>query len=362
MKKRVLYVQIGMLALLCGCGSQGEQGVQGVPGLVGPTGLTGPTGPTGPGADFNDLIFGRATDSVVVAANSDWTSNTAFTAATGHQPGDYSFGNLTLQPGVTVTVPAGVTLRFRGQLVVSAGAVLGTADGLTSDVSGGSPGVGTASIAGTVAIAVPAPGSAGGPAGLGQPYTSFIPPVPAGGSGGPATSSSSSTVSTATVGQGGGSMALRARNGIQNQGTIRCNGGDGFINNRGGGGGGFLICLWGPGSTLNNTGTLEARGGHGGISDAVGQPGGGGGGGGFIRLAGPGTATVGGTISVIGGNGSSANGVPAAGTAISPGGSSWGSGGTAFGDGNSNAGGPGSVMRTDVPDPATLFVLMRTQN
>jgi hypothetical protein len=343
-------------------------------------GAAGPAGEAGAdGADGQLRIFGDGSAGAkTVAASEEWTGDTA--------PTNLQFTDVTVNSGVTLTVPSGTVIRCtgtftnNGMVVVQTGAqgafvttsvILGTARGGVH-------------VEGESGISVRAAQSGefgddtgdlrAGVGGQGltteQARTILTPGVKAGGGGG-AGGSDFVLVSSFNGGSaGGGSLVVLCQGALTNNGTITADGDDSIFNfggppiiSGGGGGGGGVVVLASKTSTTNAaTGTIQARGGAGQDSDTNEGPAGGGGGG-IVHLLAPvvsalGAADVtGGTAGVQG---------AAASVTVSPrggGGGGGGSGGTGGGGGGVDMGdNPGAAtagqdgfVLTTTADPSALF-------
>jgi hypothetical protein len=162
-------------------------------------------------------------------------------------------------------------------------------------------------------------------------------------------------------GEGGGSAAILAQVAIVNAGTIRANGNQTVSGPGGGGGGGGVLLLASSGS-ITHTGSIEALGGSGAVSDQYGGPGGGGGGG-YVRFFAP-SITNTGVINVSGGVAGPASAPGAINASLRQGGGGGGAslgtggqGGTVLADGGVSIALPGQngqVVQT-IGDPTSLF-------
>ena len=85
-------------------GSTGTAGAGGPTGPTGPTGTSGTTGPTGP-TGANTGATGGGTDQIFFVNGQTVTTNYSISA--GQNAG--TFGPVSINSGVTVTVPAGST-------------------------------------------------------------------------------------------------------------------------------------------------------------------------------------------------------------------------------------------------------------
>jgi len=326
-------------------GPQGPAGADGVAGEQGPTGAQGADG-----ADGQLRIYGNGSAGVLHVTSAANLEDVA-------PGGNYQFSDITIDVGATLTVPCGTTLRASGMfqcagiLTVSTGAggggtVRPPGQGV-SRVPAATPGTGD----GTFIVN----GGAGG-VGLSAPTARNIlrvDPTISGGGG-------SSPYSPGSQGQGGGSVCVLARNGINCSGTVRARGADGTLASAGGGGGGIII-LASPASIQIN-GQLVATGGAGGaLLNNTGH--GGGGGGGIVHLLAP-AISVSGIINVSGGSGLSTPGTASPGNRSGGGGGGGcgGSGGTGSQIinspnneiGPSSSGAAGHSLQTLV-DPTALF-------
>jgi hypothetical protein len=278
-------------------GPQGPAGPAGVQGPAGATGATGATGPQGPEGDlriygdgsagpltiasgFNDLYVQVATNhnlqftdltinsgallvpsGTVIRCTGTFTNNGAiyvdYVQATGGSSYNFDVTNLT---------PTKFTYRPPGAGVSGCTAEGGTF-GLWTDVL--THGRGANGMTADEARAILMPGVVGGGGGAGT---------------------------LASGGAGGGTFVVLARTAVINGGQISANAGNTFGGGGGGAGGGVIV-LASPGR-VSNLGTISAKGGDGGGSDAGGGAGGGGGGG-IVHLLSPNITS--GTVSVSGG-------------------------------------------------------------
>jgi hypothetical protein len=187
------------------------------------------------------------------------------------------YGSLTINAGVTLTVPSGAVLRVNGAFT-NAGTI-SVLPGSAGSVNGGflDPGqsmspptnIGGVGISALSARTILRPGSRAGGGGSG--------------SGGQ------------TGGAGGGSIVILARGAFTNQATatILANGAVG--GSASGGGSGGIIVIASP-TSITNAGAINAQGGDGGTNIVQGSSGwgvGGGGGGGIVHLISPTFGTLG---------------------------------------------------------------------
>ena len=296
-----------------------------------------------------DSVFGGdgGTASLTVAANTDWSQRTSF-----------NFVDLSIDANVTLTVPAGTTIRCSGNFNNAGNIVV---DG---GVRGGS---GALSVNYTYAYRRnPHPGDSFGAAGNGGYDTSLASnsDMQVWGDGGRAIPLAAAATSYHLFrygggaggggvggGDGGGLLKIYSKGTITNQANalIQANGADG--SNVSGGGGGGIIILASMTSVTNN-GTIEANGGNGGESRTWGWPGGGGGGG-IAMLIAP-IINSNGTVTVTGGVGGPEIDLPLAGT-YGFGGGGGGAGGGAGGRGGYNSQGT-LIAPADGTDGLTILV------
>jgi hypothetical protein len=324
-------------------------------GAVGPPGTDGADGADGQLRIFGDGSGGAKT----VAASEEWTGDTA--------PTNLQFTDVTVNSGVTLTVPSGTVIRCTGAFTNNGMVLVQTgAQGafVTTSVILG-PTRGGVHVEGEAGISVRAAQSgelgddtADRRAGVGgqgltteQARTILNPGVKAGGGGG--AGGSDAFIGSFNGGSaGGGSLVVLCQGAVTNNGTITADGDDsifdfggGTIVSGGGGGGGGVVVLASKTSVTNAaTGTIQARGGAGQDSDTNEGPAGGGGGG-IVHLLAPAVSTLG-TADVTGGL-AGVQGA-AASVTLSPragGGGGGGSGGT--------GGAGGGVDTSDDPAPAT---------
>jgi hypothetical protein len=253
-----------------------------------------------------DYMFGgdgSALD-LIISSSVDWSLT---------PPTNPNFGNITIDAGQTLTVPAGTTIRCNGTfknngtLIVKPGAQMAGHDdfafGATPDLySVGHPGDSFRAAVGgayyTQATTSPVKVQ-GGKGGKGIPrataITSFNSFRIGGGSG------TGYRRDGFDGGDGGGLVKIYCDGPIENSGVIYANGQTGTsISFGGGGGGGGIVILASLQTVDNRGGTINANGGNGGPSNIYGGAGGGGGGG-IVILA----ATViqtGGVINTGGGS------------------------------------------------------------
>lgn len=239
---------------------------------------------------------------LTVSASQNWNSA---------PPPNPNFANITINPGQTLTVPAGTTIRCSGSFTNNGTiAVLGGAQNNAINFSTGTsassgaysaahPGdTRRAALAGQMdndTIAVPKGTIWGGPGGLGIPQafaiTSFGRLRLGGGAGaGP----------FANI-EGGGLVKIYCEGPIVNAGAINALGASAAGFGAHGGGAGGIVILASRTSVSNAAGTIDVSGGNGGNSNSSWGGAGGGGGGGIIVMVSP-AAPVPGTQVVSAGN------------------------------------------------------------
>ncbi len=240
----------------------------------------------------------------VVSTDENWNS------AEGY-PGNLQFIDLTINAGVTLTLPSGITLRCTGAFTNNGTIIVlpGVEGGFAGQTGSGGdfsseavpPGAGI----GTLAAQAGESGDdnsarLGGRGGFGisefEARQILAVAVPGGGGGATAGSDSSSGVTEISGSAGGGAVRILAAGSIVNGAgaAIRADGGEG----RGGGGGGGVVIL-ASSTEVRNEGTVSATGGDGEDGDSNQAPSGGGGGG-LVHLLAP-TISAG-TLSVGGGS------------------------------------------------------------
>jgi len=274
---------------------------------------------------------------LTIAASTNWATT---------PPVNLNFANVTINPGQTLTVPAGTTIRCSGTftnngiLLVNTGARLG---GLNN----------FAFFAAVDIYSMGHPGDSFRPASGGSYDTATTHTVQAGLGGEPIPRTTAMTSFNSfrigggsgagwrdggNDGDGGGLVKIYCTGGITNAGTITANGGTPSTLSGGGGGG---IVVLASTASVTNSGTINAIGGNGGASFSFGGAGGGGGGG-IVIFAAP-TMGATGTINVGGGGGGSVA------TAVTSGARYGGGGGGASG----GAGGTGSSIAGSSTTPTT---------
>jgi hypothetical protein len=314
-------------------GGLGQAGVPGAPGTPGTPGAPGTAGTDGQLRIYGDGSAGART----VAADENWADPLV-------APTNFQFTDLTVVPGVKLTVPSGTVIRCTGTFTNN-----GTVEVLGAAVGADRDGVDAGTIEASVRNANPGLGLS--PAGSGEagPATSpltmgegadamneatarqLVKPGPLGGGGGGGGLSG-------TGGQGGGTLLVLAATAVMNQLVINADGHEG-TNGSGGGGGGVVILA--SRGTVSNAGpaTISAHGADG-FDSTASDGAGGGGGGGIVHLLAP-TIVSDGTVTVDGG----AAGAAGAAASVTSNPRSAGGGGGACG-GNGGSGGAVSTAGT----------------
>jgi hypothetical protein len=262
------------------------------------------------------------------------------------------FTDITINSGVTWTIPSGTILRCSGSLTNN-----GTINVIPSGIGGLFSGTDTDTLA--VSATVPAPGislrapaagelgdsnsnRSGGAGGVGlseiQAANIRTPGIVAGGAGAGFFSLNNSD------GAGGGGIAIICNKTITNNGVISANGNDGNVSSRGGGGGGVIILASKTSAVSSANSTISATGGDGGRATNSTGPSGGGGGG-VIHIMAPDVNTTGAIVTVDGGDAGIIN--TTVGATIRGGGSGGGASG-----GNGGKGGT-IAFGQSTPDPAS---------
>jgi hypothetical protein len=312
-------------------GPPGPQGPAGPPGPTGPQGPAGAQGPAGQQGPAGALAaYGNGSDGALdINVNTNWS--------TSPPSGSLQFTSITVDRGVTLTIPSGIVLRATGDVTIN-----GTITVLSAGGTALTGGVGNLGIA-----LFPATGQGG--VGLGQLQAEQVlhPPFIAGGGG------------AGFGASGGGALAIYAQGDIRisNGGKITANGDTGGAapagaSGGGGGAGGVIVLLARGGVSV--AGLLQANGGNGGRGGNSGGGlaggGGGGGGGGIIHLLAPSISAPSLLLQVAGGM------AGADGTGGTPEGG-WGGGacGGNGGDGRA-AGSDGSAIQTVVAAPEDLLL------
>lgn len=281
---------------------------------------------------------------VNIASNTNWAINPP-------SDGNYMFQNLTISSGQTLTVISGTVIMISENFVNN-----GTIEVLPG-IEGARPNLHSNGIFPRID---------------GYTLTQFIPYAPeqfrfllnpsflAGANGEDGSIPSTLPNPTQESGSGGGVLIIRAGSTMTNTGTINAAGGDAIPHNvptgdfggAGGGGGGFVILL---SPTITNSGVINVSGGNGsdpgsGDDDHAG----GGGGGGLVHF-------VSGNANAVGGTNNISGGAPG----VTPGANL----GTSGGDGGCSAGAPGlggsdesNTAGTLVqPEPGGIGIVLRTQ-
>lgn len=395
------YLFVLMIALCTGdmgCTTSGSQGPQGDPGPAGQDGAQGPpglacwdtngngSGDTDEDANRDGLFDARdcqvdpriygdgSAGALTISSDTLWTGG----AATPPPGNNTQFTDFVVNAGVTLRIPSGIVIRCtgtfinNGTIIVNPGAAAALVDVNAStnpnDVHTTNyrqPGQG-------IALCLPSPGEYATP-GIGAPESGFggcgidnafaasflINPGIGGGGGGAA---DFTDLLAGVGGDGGGTLVVRARGAIINEGFIRADGDIGQSFGGGGGGGGVVIVASHTSITSNAAAaSISAKGGAGGESNATRGPGGGGGGG-IVHLIAP-TISVD-HVDVAGGAGGNVFGNITANPHQAGAG-----GGGSFGTGGNGGNGvltiptpPGlaltagsGILLQSLADPATLF-------
>jgi hypothetical protein len=258
--------------------------------------------------------------------------------------------NLTINAGVTLTVPSGYLKIVASGTVTIAGTV-----NVTAPIQGGY--FTNGEIFGPVQIPAESGkgfgGGAGhnGPGGQTYPYEASI--FGSGGASGLVTTTLTGQVSLVSSrgGAGGGAFVVEAAGDITVSGAINCNGGNAafggvvtlssghvWITGGGGGSGGSIALRSLSRTIVTAAGSLSVRGGNGAYAVQTAANslavGGGGGGGGRVFLASPATNITGATITLTAGTGGANAGTGSSGVSGSPGGGYGGAGGGPGGAGS----------------------------
>lgn len=305
--------------------------------------------PTGGGSSSAGAdVYGNGADgALTISANTDWTSSPP--ASVGFQ-----YSSITVNAGVTLTVPSGIKLRCSGNVTIN-GTITVEANLNTPKSTGGERGIARNSAVYNDPTATAMA--------YRQASTSSLISIPEVGGG----SGAGAITGNTNGGGGGGSMAIYAKGTITlaGSGIINANGANAVnldaANTQGsGGGGGGLVVLLSKGA-MSLAGTINARGGNG--SDAIWvsgsqRSGGGGGGGGVVLLATTATPTISGSITLTGGtagatstSGTGTNNLGANGGAS---GGNGGNGGTT-GAAAATAGGTGFTKIFVTANPENLY-------
>ena len=339
---------MSMQSLKGATGASGETGAQGPAGPQGLRGADGQSGAAGSaGADGVLRVYGDGSAGAKIFAN-----NTVF------QEDNPQFTDLTINPGVTLTVPSGTVIRCNGQF--NNQGTISVQTGLREAPKYGENGslVSAASSAGLESLG----GNGGTAMPLGIIKQTLRLGLLAGGNGYQERGDSG--------GVGGGNFAVICRGSVTNSGTIVANGSNAAAQYRGGGGGGYIVLA--SSTAVSNISTIQAIGGNGGTFMATdvnftGYGPGGGGGGGIVHLIAP-TIDSTGSIDVSGGTGgAAANAGSITGLLYFGGGGGGGSGGDGgrggavnpnnIADNSAQSAEPGTVgqiLQTNA-DPAAFF-------
>ena len=278
---------------------------------------------------------------LIIDDTMDWAANPPVN-------GNYMFKNLTINSGLILFVSSGTIIKVldtfinNGIIVVDAG-ILGAEDSFSGNGRSTEAGYSRFLRFGINKESL---------------RSQFQPGPIAGSSGG----SGSGDVTGKISGGGGGTLIIKARKNLVNNGIIAALGRNGAdlssnmtnVGGPGGGGGGFIILM--SGGNIENADTILAIGGNGGEPGTSGFAGGGGGGG-LIHLISPNANSVTDGLIVQGGS---------KGVSMSLSGSAGGHGGGSIGDGGLGGfdfptsqepenGQPGAVLRTQVANVCALI-------
>jgi hypothetical protein len=279
-------------------------------------------------------------------------------------PVNPNFANITINPGQTLTVPAGTTIRCSGTFTNNG--ILAVDPGATSD--GNFDALANPSGPAVFLTSVAHPGDTPGVATLGEQNNVALANVQplGGGTGGKAIPRAVAQTSFSNFRLGGGSGAgydnqgnrggglvrIYCEGAIVNAGTINARGENGGNGSIAGGGGGIVVLA--SRASVSNSGTINVNGGNGAGTSAWGAPGGGGGGGIAIMIS-P-SAPVLGTVNLAAGTGGVASGSVTSG-ARTAGGGGGGSGGVG-GDGGSVSGATTGVPTNGADGSAGYSIIM----
>lgn len=341
-RKDLREEQLDLAALMGDSGPQGERGERGETGPQGPQGAPGEDGEDGALRIYGDGSAGAR----------------SFTASALFTDSNPQYTNLVIAAGVTLTVPSGAVLRCSGTFINQGTIIIQPATRNAPRFADSGAAAAGGSSAGAEALG----GAGGTPLAIGVSRGLLRLALMGAGNGYRKEGDADS--------DGGGNFTVLCRGAVQNSGTIRADGIDASLAYRGGGAGGFVILA--SNESVVNSGTIEARGGDGGVLEATdatfnGHGPGGGGGGGIVHLIAP-VVTNSGSVTVSGGAGGPAGGAGAITGLVYDGGGGGGGSGGAGGDGGTvnpggigddsttagEAGDPGQIITT-VADPASLY-------
>lgn len=282
-----------------------------------------------------------------------------------------NFKNVTINSGVTVTVPSGTVIRCTGNFVnngtisISTGASGGYVFGVTTDsdvrpsATGAHPGLSSRG-AGYGEISNDSTGTQiGGLGGLALPaFAASQIRYPGSYGGGAGAAGGGGVLFGAAGGPGGGSLLVLCKGAITNNGIMAAVGGNGTFAGAGGGAGGFISLA--SKTSVSNIGTISVKGANG-QDFSTASAASGGGGGGIVRIISP-TIINSGTVNRAGGA-AGQTGVSASFTPRGGGGGGGalggdgGAGGSINSGGNFNAASDGNIglLIESTIDPDSFF-------
>ena len=301
----------------------------------------------GGGGGGCDAYGDGSAGNVTIAANTNWNSSPPTN-------GNYMFDNLTINAGVTLTVPSGTKIYCSGNFVNNG--TITVSFGVPRSRWFGNADQGFPTSAGDTYSQRIAYGS--------ESFRGMLDYGPKGGGNG---TQGSFTGADLYGGAGGGTLMIFAQTGFTNAGTIQALGEAGALTpgtqdrpGTGGGGGGFVFV--GCDANINNTGTISVRGGNGSNAGSTSDgEGGGGGGGGLIHLMSPSANAVMGTLTITGGSGGAGD-APVDPNSFNDGGNGGagaGNGGlggvTFFGPTPAEDGSSGVLLRSQIAVPCSIL-------
>jgi len=307
------------------------------------------------------VAYGSGTTALTISSNEDWTGATLPSDANG---GFLQYSSITVNPGVTWTIPSGLTFLSTGTVTIN-----GTISVAQTPASPSGYGIVVGHAATSALWCVSATFCETSSTQSKTTLASLLYPGPFGGGQGYPESINLGGI----AGAGGGSLVIRAAGAITigSGGKILADGGNGIgayssgaSSSSGSGGGAGGIVILASQTSVVNSGTVSAAGGIGGngyyagSSSGYAYSGGGGGGGGLIHLLAP--AVTPGTTNIAGGaaGANSPSGITAGayGAMGGSGGAMGGAGGVSSYIGNtaSAAGSAGLLFQSPL-DPTSLF-------